>query len=114
MTQLRTNRCGEAEARLKRGEASTNLITQDKNQPVSMEDQIMQLYALRRGVLDELSSVQIKQFKKEFGASVRQSHPSLTADLRKEKTLSPEMKRTLDELLKRYLQQLMTQGQRVL
>ena len=108
MTQLRTNLSGEAEARLKRGEAITNLIVQDKNQPVPMEDQIMQLYALRRGVLDELSSVQIKQFKKEFGAAVRQSSPSLAADLRTGKTLTPEMKRTLDEDLKRYLQQLMT------
>ena len=71
MTQLRTNLSSDAEARLKRGEAITSLLIQEKNQPVAMEDQIMQLYALRRGALDSMSSDQIVQFKREFAASVR-------------------------------------------
>ncbi|MBI3468166.1 MAG: hypothetical protein HY000_34610, partial [Planctomycetes bacterium] len=35
----------------------------------------MQLYALRKGALDELSSAQLKQFKREFGAAVREWAP---------------------------------------
>ncbi|MBI4598489.1 MAG: F0F1 ATP synthase subunit alpha [Candidatus Omnitrophica bacterium] len=106
MTQLRTNLSSDAEAKLKRGEAITNLLVQDKNRPAAMEDQIMQLYALRKGVLDELSASHIKQFKREFGAAVRQWVPQFAPELRTRKTLTAEMKPQLDEMLRRYLQQL--------
>ncbi len=106
MTQLRTNLSAEAEGRLKRGEAITALLMQPKHQPVAMEDQILQLYALRRGVLDTLSASQIRQFKQEFGPAVREAAPKLVEELREQRVLSPEMKRTLDEALKRYLPQL--------
>ena len=110
MTQLRTNLSGDAEARLKRGEAITGLLVQDKHQPIAVEDQVMQLYALRRGVLDELSSVQLKRFKREFIDVVRQWAPQLVSDLCQKKVLAPEAKTVLDDCLKRYLQQLMVQG----
>lgn len=110
MTQLRTSLSGDAEARLKRGEAITGLLVQDKHQPVAVEDQVTQLYALRRGVLDELSSAQLKRFKREFGEAVRQWAPQLVSELRQKKVLAPEAKTMLDDCLKRYLQQLMAQG----
>lgn len=106
MTQLRSTLSGEATAKLKRGEAITVLLIQEKHQPAAMEDQIMQLYALRRGVLDELSSEQIRTFKREFGPAVRSWMPSLIADIRKEKALAPQIKHGLDECLKRYLDDL--------
>jgi F-type H+-transporting ATPase subunit alpha len=110
MTQLRTNLSSEAESRLKRGEAITGLLVQDKNQPTAMEDQILQLYALRRGVLDRLSSSQLRQFKREFGTMVRQTAPRLIQELRASKALSTELKSLLDESLKQYLEQLMAPG----
>ena len=110
MTQLRTNLSSEAEAKLKRGEAITSLLVQDKNQPVPVEDQVLQFYALRRGALDALSLMQLKQFKREFGPTVRQWAPKLIEQLRKERTLTADMKRAIDEHLKRYLDQLVTQG----
>jgi F-type H+-transporting ATPase subunit alpha len=112
MTQLRTNLSGEAESRLKRGEAITGLLVQDKHQPVAMEDQIMQLYALRRGVLDELSSSQLKRFKREFGQAIRQWAPQLVEGMRTHRALTAEMKPTLDECLTKYLAQLITQNEK--
>ena len=106
MTQLRSTLSSEAESKLKRGEAMTALLVQDKHQPSAMEDQIMQLYALRRGVLDELSMAQIKQFKREFVAAIRQWSPQLAAEIRQEKTLTPALKKSLDDGIRRYLQQL--------
>ena len=110
MTQLRTNLSSEAEARLKRGEAITALLIQDKHQPVAMEEQVMQFYALRRGVLDDLTAAQIRQFKLEFGRQMRQWAPELVAELRKAKTLNSTMKQTLDECLKRFLSELLQPG----
>jgi F-type H+-transporting ATPase subunit alpha len=107
MTQLRTNLSAEASARLRRGETITELLLQDKNHPVPMEDQVMHLYALRAGVLDEFSVEQLRRFKREFGQSVRSGSPELAAGLREQKKLTPEIKQLLDEALKRYLQELM-------
>ena len=112
MTQLRTNLSSEAEARLRRGETITALLVQDKHQPAAMEDQILQLYALRAGVLDEFSVEQVKRFKREFALSVRDEFPQLVAELRKRRTLTLELKKQLDESLKRYLHGLMKEGPR--
>jgi F-type H+-transporting ATPase subunit alpha len=106
MTQLRTNLSAEAEAKLRRGEAITGLLVQEKNQPVPMEDQIIHLYALRKGLLDQLTAAQLKRFKREFGAFLRQEAASFFEKLRREKVLNAEMKKLLDDALLRYLQQL--------
>lgn len=110
MTQLRTNLSGEAAARIKRGETITTLLVQDKHQPVAMEDQILHLYALKSGMLDEFSSEQVKRFKKEFGQVMREWHPGPMADLRKQRKLSAEIKQAFEDGLKRYLQTLMAEG----
>jgi len=110
MTQLRTNLSEDAAARLKRGEAITQLFIQDKHQPIAMEDQIMHLYALRRGVVDELTIAQLRRLKQEFGPSVRQEAPQLVEALRAKKALTAEMKQVLDQQLKRYLEHLLAQG----
>ena len=110
MTQLRTNLSSEAAARLKRGETITALLVQDKNQPAAMEDQVLQLYALRSGMLDEFSLEQIRRFKREFGPAIRKWFPELVADIRKQRRITGELKRLMDEALKRYLQDLMQEG----
>jgi len=107
MTQLRSNLSGEAESRLKRGEAITALLVQDKHNPVGMEVQMMHLYALRRGVLDGLTASQLKQFKQAFGPAIRQWFPDMMQEIRRTKTLTPAIRQSLDDGLKRCLQQLL-------
>ncbi len=108
MTQLRTRLSKEAESRIKRGEALTGLLIQDKYQPIAMEDQVIQLFALQRGMLDILSPAQLRQFKREFGSVVRQAAPQLVTELRSKKVLTPQMKQMLEECLTRYVQMLTT------
>lgn len=103
MTQLRSNLSAEAAAKLKRGEAITELLVQGKNAPVAMEDQILQLYALRLGLLDQLANAHIRRMKQELGPLVRKWYPSLIPDLRKYKKLTPALRQTMEECLKRYL-----------
>lgn len=110
MTQLRTNLSADAAAKLKRGEAITGMVVQDKYQPAAMEDQILQLYALRKGLLDELSPAQLRQFKRELGPLIREWTPQLAQELRKTRILSPELKQLADAGLARYLQQLTSEG----
>jgi F-type H+-transporting ATPase subunit alpha len=107
MTQLRTTGLSkDAEARLKRGEAINQLIIQDKNKPVPLEAQILYLYALTRGILDNLSSSQIRQFKQEILAFTEKSYPGFTQELRAGQSLNDEIKQKLEACLKEYLKEI--------
>src|SRR3989441_6209437 len=44
LTNVQSTLSAEAEARLKSGEAMTHILTQDKNRPASVEEQIVLLY----------------------------------------------------------------------
>ncbi|MCX5702221.1 MAG: F0F1 ATP synthase subunit alpha [Candidatus Omnitrophica bacterium] len=106
MTQLRTTGLSkEAEAKLRRGEAINQLIVQDKNKPVSMEVEILYLYALNRGLLDNLSIGQMKHFKQDILAYVSKVYPQFAADIRKFKEFSEDIKQKMEEGLKEYFQE---------
>lgn len=108
MTQLRTTGLSkEAEARLKRGEVINQLIIQEKNKPVALEEQVMYLYALGKGILDNLSSAQIKQFKNEILAFTEKSYPGFSSTLRKSQSLDDEIRDEIETCLKGYLSELM-------
>ncbi|MDD5454122.1 MAG: F0F1 ATP synthase subunit alpha [Candidatus Ratteibacteria bacterium] len=103
MTRLKTiSLSKEAELTLKRGEVITQLIVQEKNNPVSIEKQVLFLYALKLRVLDELASDEIKEFKENFPTLVQQQDPQIFIELRKTKTLSVSIKEKLNKLLKEY------------
>ena len=105
MTQLRTTGLSkEAEVKLKRGEAINHLITQDKNRPVSLEEQIIYLYALNSGLLDTLSSAQIRQFRQEILAFIDRLSAGFSSELRKTHELNTDLKGKLETGLKEYLE----------
>ncbi len=106
MTQLRTTGLSkEAEARLRRGEAINQLITQDKNRPVSIEEQLIYLYALSRGILDKLSVVQMRKFRLEILEYVRRASPEFCSTVRQTKEMTDELKSSLEQILKDYLKE---------
>ena len=105
MSQIRaTGLSKEAEARLKRGAAMTQVLIQDKNKPLPIEQQIMILYALNKGLFDPLSSEEIQKFKEDFYASVLNADPELVRLLRESKSLTPAIKEKLDQKLQQYFE----------
>jgi len=103
MTQLRaTGLSKDAEAKLRRGEAINQLIIQDKNKPVSIETQVIYLYALNHGMLDNLSTGQIRQFKEEITLFVIRHNPDLFSEVRKTRQLSEPLSQMLEGYLREY------------
>lgn len=103
MTQLRaTGLSKEAEMRLKRGESINQLIVQDKNVPVSIEEQIIYLFALAKGILDSLSSSQLKIFKQEIFTFVKKHYPKFSDDIRGSKEFSNDIKEKIEGIFKDY------------
>lgn len=108
MTQLRaTGLSKDAEAKLKRGEAINQLIIQDKNRPIPIEEQVLYLYTLNRGMLDNLSSAQIIQFKEEILSFIERCNPTLIAGIRKTRQLNDTSRDKLGGYLQDYLKGIM-------
>jgi F-type H+/Na+-transporting ATPase subunit alpha len=106
MTQLRTTGLSkEAEDRMKRGQAITSLLVQDKNKPLSMESEVMYLFALSMGVLDTLSPADVKKFKDEFTGLVQREFPDLFTEIRKTMILNDMSIEMLYEALNHYFAQ---------
>ncbi|MDD5466083.1 MAG: F0F1 ATP synthase subunit alpha [Candidatus Omnitrophica bacterium] len=107
MTQLRTSGLSkEAESKLARGGAMNQLIVQDKNKPTVIEEQIIYLYALNRGILDNLSDTQLKQFRQEVFPFINKCYPDFCKDVRAKQELTAEIKEKLDTCLKEYFKAL--------
>ena len=105
MTQLRaTGLSKDAETLLKRGEAINHLLIQDKNKPMPMEKEIMLLYALNLGILDDLSTAEIKKFKEDFYEKAKIWDPALITDFRKSEALKDETIEKLRKCLQRYFE----------
>jgi F-type H+-transporting ATPase subunit alpha len=106
MTQLRTTGLSkDAEDRMKRGQAITQLLIQDKNNPISMEAEVMYLFALSMGVLDSLSPQDFKRFKNEFVKLVQKEFPDLFGEIRKTLVLNDTSIEMLYEALNHYFAQ---------
>ncbi len=103
MTQLRTTELSkEAEKKLKRGQAITQLMIQDKNSPIPMEQQVVDMYALFREVLDELSIAEIERFKVDFYKKICEWFPNLPGQLRESKVVVDESIANLEESIYYY------------
>lgn len=105
MTQLRAAGLSkEAESKLKRGAVITQLLIQEKNRPVAMEELIVQLYALGRGILDDLSLDELKKFKREFFDFFKKNYTEVCAKMRASKEMSQDVKEAINSALKKYLE----------
>jgi F-type H+/Na+-transporting ATPase subunit alpha len=103
MTQLRTTGLSkEAEDRMRRGQAITQLLIQDKNKPLSMETEILYLFALSMGVLDTLSAVDLKKFKDEFVKIVVEAYPDLFKEIRESQVLNDSSIEKIYDAMNRY------------
>ena len=102
MTTMKADLSGDAETRLRRGELITQLFTQPKAQPSSLVEQVVFLYAVQRGLLDQLPQLW-GQFKREIVGWLKLKYPELLRDIQEKQTLLPNTKQQLDEALTAYL-----------
>ena len=64
-------------AKLERGARTVEVLKQDLNKPIKVEKQVMILYALTKGHLDDIPVSDILRFEQEYYAFLDRSHPEL-------------------------------------
>jgi F-type H+-transporting ATPase subunit alpha len=105
MTQLRTTGLSkEAEDKMKRGNAITQILIQEKNKPFPMEIEIICLFALSLGILDNLSVSDIKKFMEEFFNKVNEWYPQVLNEIRETHSMSESATEKVIEALGKYFQ----------
>jgi len=103
LTKIKLGVSDEIKSQLHKYNIFTELFKQDNNAPVSMEEQVVIFYALRKGFLDPLSLKEVVNFKDEIFTFIQRHDAGLTQDIIKEKELSAHICEGLDKILKDYL-----------
>src|SRR5882672_5500789 len=76
---------------LARGARTVEVLKQPQYQPMPVEQQIMVIFAVTNGYLDDLPVGQIRQWERDFLAYIEASHPAILTDIKTKKTLDDDL-----------------------
>ena len=88
---------------LTRGERERELLKQDQHAPLSLEQEVAVLYAAVNGFVDPVPLLELHRFEQEFLAFMEARHPSVLAEIRDSKDLSPATEDALSEAATRFV-----------
>ena len=80
---------------LERGARTVEVLKQPQYRPMSVENQIMVIYAVTNGFLDQLDVSEIKQWETDFLAYINAQYPQVSNAIRTEKAMSKEIEADL-------------------
>jgi F-type H+/Na+-transporting ATPase subunit alpha len=85
----------ETRKQLARGERTVEVLKQELYQPMPAEDQVLIIFALTRGYLDDVEMRDIKNFEKELVSYIKNTKPELVAEIYETKDISVELEKQL-------------------
>ncbi|ADL08742.1 F0F1 ATP synthase subunit alpha [Thermosediminibacter oceani] len=96
----------ETRARLARGERIVEILKQDQYEPQELESQILSLYSVTHGFLDDVPVADVKRWEKEMLEYARSAHPEVLQEIREKKAmddgLEDKIRAFLEEFKKRF------------
>ncbi|HEY54944.1 MAG TPA: F0F1 ATP synthase subunit alpha [Dehalococcoidia bacterium] len=82
-------------AQLERGQRITEILKQAQYVPMSLEKQVIILYAAINGYLDDVPVAKITAFETSFHRSMEANHPEIVKKIAQDKDISPEIEEKL-------------------
>ncbi len=89
-----------SQAQLNRGKRLVEILKQGQYQPLSVERQILIIYAGTNAFLDDLPVEDCRKFEAELYRFVDNAHPGLLAKIREKKVLDDELKGEINNVLR--------------
>ncbi len=89
---------------LARGVRVVEILKQPQYQPVPVDQQVLIIYAVTNGFLDDVPVPEIRGWESGFLQFMAASHPDVAEEIRTRKALSDELKGRLDRAIKEYQQ----------
>jgi len=90
----------DTKKQLARGERIVEILKQGQFQPIPMEDQVLIIYALTKGYLDDIKLHNIQNFEKEYIRFLHESYPKIVNQIKNTKDISEELE---EEIMKAIL-----------
>ena len=90
---------------LERGQRLTEVLKQPQFVPVSLERQVMILYAAVNGFLDDITIDKVALFEPKFYQFMDENHPELVKSIAKDKKIGSETEKNLIKAIKEFKEQ---------
>src|SRR5947207_1647278 len=87
---------------LERGARTVEVLKQGQYSPMSVEQQVMIIYAVTNGFLDDVDTAKIRDWERGFHEFMGAQYPQVGERLRSEKVLSKEIEGDLKAALEAY------------
>ncbi|SDS96825.1 F-type H+-transporting ATPase subunit alpha [Paenibacillaceae bacterium GAS479] len=82
-------------SRLDRGERTLEILKQGVNQPLPLENQVVSLFAVTRGHVDEIPVQDVRRFEGELLSFIQANKPEILASIRDTKDLNSDNEKAL-------------------
>src|SRR5687767_13183545 len=89
---------------LERGARTVEVLKQGQYQPMPVEQQVMIIYAVTNGFLDDVPVAHVREWERGFHEFVRAKFPKLGESIRTQKVLSKEIEEELKKAIQAYKQ----------
>jgi len=87
---------------LARGQRTVEILKQSQYQPVPVEQQVMIIFAVTNGLLDDVDVKEIRAWEKGFHEYLAAQHPQIGEEIRTKKALSDDLQARLKKAIEEY------------
>ena len=92
----------ETKKQLARGERTVEVLKQGQYAPMDVEDQVLILFALTNGYLDDIEVKKVQRFEKEYLEFIHSNCSDTVADLKKTKDIDEKLDQKIKSALERF------------
>ncbi len=89
----------QTRARLERGQRATEVLKQPENEPLTLAQEVMILYALNNGYLDDVPVNRVGEFEGQFEQFMDASHSDVSESIASERKITPEIEAQLKDAI---------------
>ncbi|MBA4541837.1 MULTISPECIES: F0F1 ATP synthase subunit alpha [Thermoactinomyces] len=89
-------------AKLERGKRTIEILKQDEHQPMPVEKQVISLYLVTKGHLDDIAVEDVRRFESEFHAHLDSHHEEILKDIREKKEMTKETEEKLIQAIETF------------
>ena len=91
-------------AQLELGQRITEVLKQPQYEPVSLDKEVMILYAVNNGYLGDVPVEKVSTFEQDFFRFMDTNHPEIEKAIISDKTITPETQSNLDKAISEFKQ----------
>jgi F-type H+-transporting ATPase subunit alpha len=88
--------------KIERGKRTVEILKQGQYEPLSVENQVIILYALTNGFVDEVSVEDITKWEAEFSKFMNASHREILDEIKEAGVISEELEKELKKAISEF------------